>query len=218
MSVEALAARKQRTGKILRTLHKTFPDARCQLTHENPMQLLVAVILSAQCTDAQVNKVTPALFDKYATPADFAKIPPATLEKNIYSTGFYRNKTKNILAAAKMIIEQFDGQVPTTMDQLLTLPGVARKTANVILSTAFGRDEGIVVDTHVIRLAQRLGLSTQKNPVKIEQDLMPLMPSSEWDHFGHLIQSHGRKYCTARNPNCPDCPIASLCPWEEKRV
>ena len=218
--MESATARKQRTGQIIRILREAFPDARCLLSHENPMHLLVSVILSAQCTDAQVNKVTPSLFKTRKTAADFAKLRQATLEKKIYSTGFFRNKAKSILAAAKAIVENFDGEVPDTMEDLLTLPGVARKTANVVLSAGFGKDEGIVVDTHVIRIAQRLKLTKQKNKnaVRIERDLMPLMPQSEWGDFGYLVQAHGRTFCTARKPNCPECPIAALCPWPEKTV
>jgi len=176
------------------------------------MQLLVATILSAQCTDKRVNVVTQDLFKRHRTVKSFADVPQAELEEEIHSTGFFRNKAKNIRGAAAMILSDFGGKVPDTMADLLTLPGVARKTANCVLGNAFGKNEGVVVDTHVKRLAGRLGLSKQKTPEKIELDLMPLFPQNDWALLSHLLIFHGRTYCMARNPNCPDCPLADLCP------
>jgi endonuclease-3 len=216
--LEPLETRKPRARRILAALRKTFPDARCALNHRSPMELLVAVILSAQCTDEKVNEVTAALFAAHRTPGDFAKLRAASLEKRIYSTGFFRNKARSIIGTAQAICERFDGRVPQNMEDLLTLPGVARKTANVVLSTAFGIDEGIVVDTHVKRLADRLGLSNEIDPVKIERQLMEVVPRRDWGAFGFLFQSHGRRYCMARKPNCPQCPVAKLCPWPDKTV
>ena len=214
MPRESQAARRQRLARIIRLLKKRYPDARCALEHSNPLELLVATILSAQCTDARVNMVTRDLFKKYRSAEDYAKAPQVSLEQDIRSTGFYRNKARNIRAAAQKIVSDFDGNVPDTMEALLTLPGVARKTANVVLGTAFGKNEGIVVDTHVIRLARRLGLTSRKNNQgdKVEKELMDLVPRKDWTLFAHLLIFHGRQICTARKPDCAACPVSELCP------
>lgn len=212
MAKESKAKLIERTGKIIKALDKEFPDATCSLEHGHALELLVATILSAQCTDERVNIVTKEIFKKYKTPNDYAQTPQEVFEQEIRSTGFYRNKAKNIRAACEKIVEDFGGAVPDTMEALLSLPGVARKTANVVLSNAYGKHEGVVVDTHVKRLSGRLGLSTQKTPDKIEKDLMELVPQKRWGDFSHLLIYHGRAYCTARNPNCTDCPINKLCP------
>jgi len=217
--VKKSAPRKNDPGRvreILQRLEKAYPDAKCALKHTNPFQLLVATILSAQCTDQRVNMVTPELFKKYPTPQDFAALRPEILEAEIRSTGFYRNKTKSILGASQKIVKEFGGKVPRTMEELLTLPGVARKTANVVLGTAFGIASGVVVDTHVHRIAQRLDLTKQKTPEKIEQDLMKLIPQDQWVDFSHEIIFHGRRCCTARKPNCPACPVEELCYSKDK--
>lgn len=203
---------KKRTGRIIAALKKQFPDAKTVLDHSDSVQLLVATILSAQCTDVRVNIVTKHLFKKYKTVADYAAAKPAELEQEIRSTGFYRNKTKNIIGAARKIITDFDGKLPDTMEELLTLPGVARKTANCVLGNAFGKAEGVVVDTHVIRLSNRLGLSKHTDPVKIEKDLMALVPQKDWILFSHLIIFHGRATCAARKPDCQSCTLSKLCP------
>ena len=208
----------KRVAELLNRLEKAYPDAKCALKHTNPFQLLVATILSAQCTDQRVNMVTPELFKKYPTPQDFAALRPEILEAEIRSTGFYRNKTKSILGASQKIVKEFGGKVPRTMEELLTLPGVARKTANVVLGTAFGVASGVVVDTHVHRIAQRLDLTKQKTPEKIEQDLMKLIPQDQWVDFAHEIIFHGRRCCTARKPNCPTCPVEDLCYSKDKTV
>jgi endonuclease III len=199
--------RNKNVPALLRALHDTYPDTECALTHENPLQLIVATILSAQCTDERVNMVTPALFKRCRTAKDFATIPPKELEKLIHSTGFYRNKSKNIRGMAQMLLDRHGGQVPQTMDELLELPGVARKTANVVLSVAYNKAEGIVVDTHVARLSRRFGLSQQENPVKIEQELMKLIPKEDWIWFSGALIDHGRKVCKAISPRCPECPL-----------
>ncbi len=205
--------RRQRVRRILPILKKTYPDARCSLTHSNPLELLVATILSAQCTDERVNIVTRDLFRKYPTAAHYARVPQEELEKDIQSTGFYRNKAKAIRAMAQTLIKQHDGQVPDEMDALVALPGVGRKTANVVLGNAFGKNVGVVVDTHVTRLANRLGLTKHaSDAVKIEQDLIPIVPQEEWTLFSHLLIHHGRAICTARNPRCETCPILNHCP------
>jgi len=203
-----------RVAKITAILKKTYPDAKTALLHDNPLQLLVATILSAQCTDARVNIVTKDIFKKYKTAADFAAATPETLEQEIRSTGFYRNKTKSILGAAKVLVKDFSGKVPDNMEELLTLPGVARKTANVVLGSAFGKNEGVVVDTHVIRLAGRLGLTkhTSNASDKIEKELMELVPRKDWSLFSHLLIWHGRSVCIARKPKCDECPVNKLCP------
>jgi len=207
-----------RVGKIFSALDKLFPQAACALHHENPFQLLVATILSAQCTDERVNKVTPELFRKYPTAHDFAALKQEVLEHEIRSTGFFRNKSKNIIGMSKKVVQDFGGQVPRTMDEMLTLPGVARKTANVVLGTAFGIPTGVVVDTHVFRIAGRLKLSKQKTPEKVEQDLIKLVPQERWITFGHQVIWFGRRVCAARKPLCAECPIESLCDSPDKTV
>jgi endonuclease-3 len=198
--------------KILKGLQDEYPDVRCALDHRDPLQLLVATILSAQCTDVRVNLVTPALFAKYPTAADFANARLPDLEKLIHSTGFFRNKAKNIQAAGKRLVTEFKGTVPKTMVELLSLPGVARKTANVVLGTAYGIASGIVVDTHVFRLSHRLGLTRAKTPEKVEQDLMKIVPQTDWIQFSHRLIHHGRKVCFARNPQCDRCSLNTVCP------
>ena len=212
MARETKADKTKRTAKIFALLAKQYPNASIALKHSNPLQLLVATILSAQCTDKRVNIVTKDLFKKYKTLEDYAQTSQETLEQEIRTTGFFRNKSKNIRASAAKIIKEFDGKVPDTMDELLSLPGVARKTANVVLGNAFGKNEGFVVDTHIIRLAGRLKFSKHTDPVKIERDLMGLTPREDWAIDAHLLIFHGRTFCTARKPNCTDCPINKLCP------
>jgi endonuclease-3 len=209
---------RQRLLKIILVLKKTYPDAKIALNWENPWNLLVAVILSAQCTDVRVNIVTKDLFKKYKKPQDYLDVEPEELEQDIRSTGFYRNKAKNIRGAAKKVIENFKGIVPGTMEELLTLPGAGRKTANCILGNAFGIG-GITCDTHVIRLSRRLGLSENKDPVKLEFDLMEIVPKRKfggWTMFSHFIIFHGRNICKARKPDCENCPIAKHCPSANK--
>ncbi len=196
---------------ILKSLKKTYPDWKCELFFRDSWQLLVAVMLSAQCTDERVNTVTPALFARFPTVTSFALATQKEMEKMIYSTGFYRNKAKNILAAAKMVVTDFGGEVPKTMKELLLLPGVARKTANVVLSVAYNLHDGVVVDTHVMRLSKRMGLTKNKTPEKIETDLMKLVPQKQWGDF-HLLVAHGRRFCMARRPMCEACPVTSVCP------
>lgn len=204
--------KKEKIEDIIRILREEYPKTKAALTHKSAFELLVSTILSAQCTDKRVNKITPFLFRKYKGPAGFARAKKAILEKDIRSTGFYRNKTKNIIASSKKIIKEFNGKVPDTMNKLITLPGVARKTANIVLSGAFRRAEGIAVDTHVKRLSGRLGLSKEKNPEKIEKDLMKIVPLKDWLDFNYLLVDHGRKICNARKPLCPECAINHLCP------
>ena len=203
---------KQRVRKIIRLLKRAYPDAKCSLDHSNAFELLIATILSAQCTDARVNIVTQDLFRKYRKPEDYLKVSPRELEKDIRTTGFFRNKTKSIQGTAKVLTEEYGGKVPETMDQLLELPGVARKTANVVLGNAFGISAGVVVDTHVTRLSHRLGLSQQNTAEKIEQDLIAIVPKKEWVIFPHLFIAHGRAICKARNPLCAECVVEKLCP------
>lgn len=202
----------ERIGEIIRILKEAYPRSRTALKFANPLQIMVATILSAQCTDAKVNEITPSLFRKYRTVEDFAAADPIVLEQEIHSTGFYRNKTRNIINASKKIVADFHGRVPDTMKDLLTLPGVARKTANIVLSSGFGRAEGIAVDTHVKRISGRLGLSYEKNPDKIEQDLLALVLKKEWLDFNSIFVNHGRAICQARKPLCSECPIRHLCP------
>lgn len=213
---EPLAGRKRRVRKIIAGLRRLYPDADCALEHVDAFQLLVATILSAQSTDNTVNKVTPVLFSKYPTPQALARAKQSDVEQIIYQTGFFRQKAKSIIGASQAIVERFGGTVPSDLASLVTLPGVARKTANVVLGTAFGQNEGVVVDTHVGRLATRLGLTwTAKNPkdaVKIEQDLMQVVPQAEWTFFGHALVWHGRKICIARKPKCSQCLLAKYCP------
>lgn len=206
----------RRIRKILNGLDKAYPDAECALVHRNAFQLLIATILSAQCTDVRVNQVTPALFRKYPTPSDFAHAEPRELEQDIRSTGFYRNKAKSITASSKKIVEEFHGHVPRSMEEMLQLPGVARKTANVVLGTAFGIASGVVVDTHVQRLSQRLGLTQNSDPKKIEQDLMKALPKDRWIRFSHQLIWHGRRVCQARHPKCADCVLEKVCSFEGK--
>jgi len=205
----------ERIGEIIARLERQYPEARCSLDHGDPLQLLVATILSAQCTDARVNIVTKDLFRKYRTARDYAAANPGVFEAEIRSTGFFRNKTKSVIGMAQALVERFAGKVPDTMAQLTTLPGVGRKTANVVLGNAFGKDEGVVVDTHVARIAKLLGLTRQTDPVKIEQDLMEVVPRRHWTLFPHLVIHHGRAICVARRPRCDACPLADLCPSAE---
>lgn len=205
-----------RLRKIYAALDALFPHAQCALKHENPFQLLVATILSAQCTDVRVNMVTPGLFAKYPTPQDFAALRPEVLAEDIRSTGFYRNKAKSIVGAATKIVAEFKGNVPQNMEDLLGLPGVARKTANVVLGTAYGIATGLVVDTHVFRIAHRLKLSLSNTPEKVEQDLMKIIPQERWISFSHQVIWFGRKVCVARKPLCISCPIEKICDSEDK--
>ncbi len=206
------AAERRRSRRIIDEFHHLYPAVDCALEHRNPFELLVATILSAQCTDKTVNTVTPALFDRYSDPESLAKARIPTLEKLIYSTGFYRNKAKNLKAMAQALVTRHGSKVPQTMDELLGLPGVARKTANVVLGTAFGIAVGVVVDTHVARLSRRLGLTTQKTPVAIERDLIELLPKDEWIWISHALIWHGRLVCDARKPRCSECTLAKDCP------
>ncbi|HYT64561.1 MAG TPA: endonuclease III [Gemmatimonadales bacterium] len=208
----AAAERKARARKIIARLKKEYPDATCALHHTSALELVVATILSAQCTDARVNLVTPQLFAKYGTAADYAAADPRVLEKEIQSTGFFRNKTKSIIGMAQALVERHGGEVPQTMEELTALPGVGRKTANVILGTWFKKNEGVVVDTHVHRLTRLLKLTRQDDPVKIEQDLMEIVPREDWTWFSHTLILHGREVCIARRPRCADCVINRLCP------
>ena len=208
---ETKEQKRKRTAKIFARLLKAYPDPRCALNFSNPFELLAATILSAQCTDKRVNIVTPVLFKRYKTVKDYANADPAELEAIIRSTGFYKNKARNIIGAAKGIAERFKEKVPKTMEELITLPGVGRKTANVLLGNAFGVP-GICVDTHMIRLNNRLGLTHHKDPVKIEFALMELLPPQNWIDYSHLIIHHGRVRCPARKPDCPGCEIQALCP------
>ena len=207
-----IADEKKRTAEIIKRLKKAYPDAHCALEHTNAFELLIATILSAQCTDVRVNIVTGNLFRKYRGPQDFLNVSQEELEKDIHSTGFFRNKAKNIQAACKRIIDEYDGKVPQTMDELLTLGGVARKTANVVLGNAFGIASGVVVDTHVSRLTQRLGLTKNTSPEKIEKDLTQIVPKKHWVMFSHWLIFHGRQICVARKPKCPECVLADICP------
>jgi endonuclease III len=203
---------KKRIGEILKLLKREYPDARCSLNYTSPFELLIATILSAQCTDARVNLVTKDLFRKYQGPKDYLAVPEEELQQDIRTTGFFRNKTKSIRGASAKLIEQFDGEVPQTMEQLLTLPGVARKTANVVLGNAFHITSGIVVDTHVSRVSQRLRLTKATQPEQIELDLMKLVPRKEWVTFSHRLIMHGRYICKAPRPDCPNCVLNHLCP------
>jgi len=209
---ESLEALKTRTREVIRRLKRAYPGAKCSLNHTSPFELLIATILSAQCTDERVNIVTADLFRKYRKPEDYLNVSPRELEKDIQSTGFFRNKTKSIQGTSKMLSEQYGGEVPQTMDELLELPGVARKTANVVLGNAFSLNVGVVVDTHVTRLANRLGLSRNTNAEKIEQDLMQLVPQNQWTLFSHWLIWHGRRRCFARKPDCENCEIQKFCP------
>ena len=203
---------KARARKIVGRLERAYPDATCALHHGNALELLVATILSAQCTDARVNKVTPALFAKYRSAGDYASADPRALEREIQSTGFFRNKTKSIIGMAQALVERHGGDVPDTMEALVALPGVGRKTANVILGTWFGKNDGVVVDTHVQRIARLLKLTRHDDPVKIERDLMALVPRPKWSVFSHMLILHGRTVCIARRPRCEVCVLSDLCP------
>jgi len=209
---ETPAHLKARTRKILARLEQAYPDAVCALHHRSPLELLVATILSAQSTDARVNMVTPALFAKYKTAAAYAATDPAVLEQEIHSTGFFRNKTKSIIGMAQALVEHHRGEVPDTMEALIQLPGVGRKTANVVLGTWFKKNEGVVVDTHVQRLSTLLGLTKQTTPEKIERDLMVLVPRDRWTWFSHTLIRHGRQVCIARRPKCEECVVNRWCP------
>jgi endonuclease-3 len=212
MKTKVTADRKARARKIIARLKKEYPDATCALTHGSALELVVATILSAQCTDARVNMVTPHLFATYRTAADYAAADPRVLEKEIQSTGFFRNKTRSIIGMAQALVERHGGEVPQTMEELTALPGVGRKTANVILGTWFRKNEGVVVDTHVQRLTGLLRLSRQTDPVKIEQDLMAIVPREDWTWFSHTLIHHGRAVCIARRPACAACVLNRLCP------
>jgi endonuclease-3 len=212
MPRESKEAKAARAKKIIAGLEKTYPEAHCELNHSNPLQLLVATILSAQCTDRRVNLVTPVLFNKYRSAADYANASLSELEAEIKTTGFFRNKAKSIKTACQAIVEKHSGEVPRTMEELTTLGGVGRKTANVVLGNAFNINIGVVVDTHVGRLSRRLGLTRHEAPEKVEQDLMALVPQEKWTLFSHLLIWHGRRRCYARTPDCPNCEIKNLCP------
>jgi endonuclease-3 len=207
-----MKAAKERIRPIIRKLKRRFPEAQCSLDFGTPLQLLVATILSAQCTDERVNLVTKDLFRKYRSAADYARAAQSRLEEDIKSTGFFRNKAKSIRACCQILLERYDGQLPRDIDALVELPGIGRKTANVVLGTAFGIASGIVVDTHVARVSRRLGLTEHKDPDKIERDLVDEIPRKQWVAFGHQMIHHGRRVCTARKPKCAECPMASFCP------
>jgi endonuclease-3 len=213
---ESLGDLQKRTKQIIAGLKKTYPDAHCELNFSNPLELLVATILSAQCTDKRVNIVTAELFKKYRTASDYADAPLAELEQAVKTTGFFRNKAKNIQACCKKLVERHGGEVPKTMEELHSLDGVGRKTANVVLGNAFNINEGVVVDTHVARLSGRLGLTSETAPEKIEQVLMKLVPREDWALFSHLLIWHGRRRCAARKPDCPPCEMRKLCPSADK--
>ncbi len=208
----------KRVAAILAKLDEAYPAATCELKHENPFQLLISTILSAQCTDVRVNQVTQTLYKKYPNAQAFAYATPSELEQEIRPTGFFRNKTKSIMGASRGIIENFGGQVPKTMEEILTLPGVARKTANVVLGTAYGIASGVVVDTHVIRLSRRLDLTKHEDPKKIEEDLMRAIPKEKWIQFSHQLIWHGRRVCVARKPRCVDCNLESICYSKDKTI
>lgn len=205
----------EKIGPILQLLDQHYPDAHVTLDFQNPLELLVATVLSAQCTDVRVNQVTPAIFKKYPSAADYANAPLADLEQAIYTTGFYHQKAKSIKAICQALVERFDGKVPDSLEELVKLPGIGRKTANVVLGNAFGIP-GIVVDTHIGRVAQRLGLTREKDPVKIEFALMPLVPRERWVKFSHQMIWHGRQICTAKKPDCPHCPLLPYCDFGQK--
>jgi endonuclease-3 len=209
---ETKSQKRERTEQIIKLLKRAHPDAHCALNHSNAFELLVATILSAQCTDERVNIVTANLFRKYRKPEDYLKVRDTELQQDIKTTGFFRNKTKSIQGACKMLVEEFEGKVPRSMEELLKLPGVARKTGNVVLGVAYGIAAGIVVDTHVSRLSHRLRLTKQKDAVKIETDLVELVPKKDWIIFSHLLIFHGRRICKARRPLCEECVVEKLCP------
>jgi endonuclease-3 len=211
-----LTATRERSKKIFKILAKTYPDAKCSLDHVDPLELLVATILSAQCTDERVNKTTPALFKKYKSAKDYATAKPEELQKYIQSCGFYQMKAKNIMGAAKIIVEEHGGKVPGTLEELVKLPGVGRKTANVILGTVYDTP-GVVVDTHCGRVSRRLGLTKNEDATKVEQDLMKVWPQTEWSINSHLLVFHGRNICISRAPMCSKCPVRAMCPFPETR-
>jgi endonuclease-3 len=212
MPRESRAARTERTRAIIAELRRAYPDAHCELNFSNPLELLVATILSAQCTDKMVNRVTADLFRKYRTAADYARADAAELERDLARLGFFRNKARALRTCCQQLLERHGGEVPRTLEELVRLDGVGRKTANVVLGNAFGLNEGIVVDTHVARLSQRLGLTRQKQPEKIEQELIPLVPRESWTLFSHWLIWHGRRRCSARKPDCVGCEVRSWCP------
>ena len=209
---KTIEIRRRRVAAILPVLKRTYPAAKCSLDHRTPLELIVATILSAQSTDERVNIVTRDLFKKYRKAEDYAKVPQEELERDIHSTGFYRNKAKSLRAMAQALVDRFGGKVPDTMEDLTSLAGVGRKTANVVLGNAFGKNVGVVVDTHVTRLSWRLGLTKHEDATKIEQDLMQVVPQEDWTLFSHLLIFHGRAVCQARNPKCEECPIREFCP------
>jgi endonuclease-3 len=211
---ESLQAKKARAAQIVTLLEQAYPDARIALNFSNPLELLVATILSAQCTDERVNQVTASLFKTYRAARDYASADPEMLENEIHSTGFYKAKTTAVIGMAKALVGQHKGRVPETLEELVELPGVGRKTANVVLGNAYGK-EAIAVDTHVFRVSQRLGLAKSEDPDKIEVQLMEVIPRAKWTRFTHLLQAHGRRSCQARKPDCPRCPVRALCPWPE---
>jgi endonuclease-3 len=212
---ESGKARRARSAEILARLRAEYPESRCSLNFESPLQLLVATVLAAQCTDERVNAATPALFRRCPTARHYAEIPIAELEELVRTTGFYRNKARSVQNLGRTLVASHGGEVPATMDELKALPGVGRKTANVVLGNAFGKNEGVVVDTHVQRLSRRLGLTDETDPEKIERDLIPLIPREDWTLWSHLLIDHGRKVCKARKPECPACLVADLCPSAE---
>jgi endonuclease-3 len=216
MSRESFAAKSERTRQIIAGLHRAYPDAHCELNFSSPLELLIATILSAQCSDKQVNIVTADLFRKYRSANDYAQAPLAELENDIRRIGLFRNKAKNIKACCAELVEKYCGEVPRTMEELVRLPGVGRKTANVVLGNAYGVQEGIVVDTHVARLSERLRLSAETHPERIETDLMRLVPRDQWALFSHLLIWHGRRRCYARKPDCPNCEVRNCCPSRDK--
>src|ERR1700730_12563771 len=214
----AAGTNPRRVAAILAKLDEAYPAATCELKHENAFQLLISTILSAQCTDVRVNQVAETLYKKYPSPQAFAYATPGELEQDIRPTGFFRNKTKSVMGASKAIIEKFGGQVPRTMEEILTLPGVARKTANVVLGTGYGIASGVVLDTHVLRLSKRLDLSRNEDPKKVEQDLMKIIPQEKWIQFSHQLIWHGRRVCHARKPKCIECNMESLCYAKDKTI
>jgi endonuclease-3 len=217
-SARAAGNDPKRVAAILAKLDEAYPNATCELNHENPFQLLISTILSAQCTDVRVNQVAETLYKKYPDPKAFAYATPSELEKEIRPTGFFRNKAKSVMGASKAILEKFGGQVPRTMEEIITLPGVARKTGNVVLGTAYGIASGVVVDTHVLRLSNRLDLSRQEDPKKVERDLMKIIPQEKWIQFSHQLIWHGRRVCQARKPKCIECNLETLCYAKDKTV
>ncbi|MCL4178916.1 MAG: endonuclease III [Verrucomicrobia bacterium] len=216
MPRESKSQRRERLALVIQALKRTYPDAHCELNFTNPLELLIATILSAQCTDKLVNRVTASLFQRYRSAADYASAPIPDLENAIRQLGFFRNKARSIQGCCGTLVERHRGQVPNTMDALVQLDGVGRKTANVVLGNAFNLSEGIVVDTHVSRLANRLGLTRQTDAVKIERDLLALVPKADWTLFSHLLIWHGRRRCAARGPDCPDCELRGLCPSADR--